>query len=257
MPIQRPENFRFNPFSTLATGLMSAGLGFRGSDKTTYYRDSSLYGNHGVLTNMDPATDWVWDDYLGRWGINDRASTSITLATPKVFPPIWTCSLWCRGNGGDYRFHGAYGNGVNRNQMLMVRENAIVYVYYDDYSLTSWATTVSGLHHWAMVFDGTNLELWKDGVSLGAQLATGTFTLTAGSVFSTTASVTPYGNHDLLIHNRVLSPSEISQLAYPSNVMLSGLLLPPTRKLWSVATTETPLIYSKRLTPLQLFNNIY
>jgi len=39
---------------------------------------------------------------------------------------------------------------------------------------------------------------------------------------------------DPLIYNRVLSPSEIQQLADPSNVMLSGLILPPKRRLWAV-----------------------
>jgi hypothetical protein len=35
--------------------------------KSNKYVDSSLYGNHGTLTNMDAATDWVWDSTLGRW----------------------------------------------------------------------------------------------------------------------------------------------------------------------------------------------
>ena len=35
------------------------------------------------------------------------------------------------------------------------------------------------------------------------------------------------------MHNRVLSLAEIRQLADPSNVMLSGLILPPRRRLFA------------------------
>ncbi len=40
---------------------------------------------------------------------------------------------------------------------------------------------------------------------------------------------------DVLLYDRALSPSEIQQLADPSNVMLSGLIVPAQRKVWSVA----------------------
>jgi hypothetical protein len=46
---------------------------------------------------------------------------------------------------------------------------------------------------------------------------------------------------DILIYNRALSPAEIQQLADPSNVMLSGLILPPRRRLWAVSGGGAPV----------------
>jgi len=50
---------------------------------------------------------------------------------------------------------------------------------------------------------------------------------------------------DVMLHGRVLTPPEIQALADPSNVMLSGLILPPRRRLWAVgsggATVEASL----------------
>ena len=39
------------------------------------YVDSSGYGNHGTLTNMDAASDWVWIPELGRW-LNQAAKAA-------------------------------------------------------------------------------------------------------------------------------------------------------------------------------------
>lgn len=62
---QRPSYPRIDFTHPLASGLVFAGLG--GGASTLQYTDSSPYGNHGVLTNMEPATDWVFDQTLGRW----------------------------------------------------------------------------------------------------------------------------------------------------------------------------------------------
>jgi hypothetical protein len=44
-----------------------------------------------------------------------------------------------------------------------------------------------------------------------------------------------------MLWGRAISPSEIQQLADPSNVMLSGLILPPTRRLWGVGGGIAPV----------------
>ena len=91
--LQRPDNFRLNPYSPLANGLVFAGLG--ALPGTTHYHDSSLHGNDGTLTNMDPATDWTWVPELGRRGVSIKeqgdyvAAPSIQLGSGDFTVSVW------------------------------------------------------------------------------------------------------------------------------------------------------------------------
>lgn len=103
--VQRPNRFTLNRRSPLANGLVFAGLGqFPGSN---LYKDSSLYGNHGTLTGMNPLTDWVRVPTLGRWAVNSKVDAYIgkvpacfTIALPM------TVSVWVRPNAasGNYEY---------------------------------------------------------------------------------------------------------------------------------------------------------
>jgi hypothetical protein len=94
---ERPRDFWLNGGHPLATGLVFAGLGrVTGS---THYRDSSPYNNHGTLTNMDAATDWVWSDYLQRWVLDfDPAATAdyVVATRSPTSSGTFTISGWAR-----------------------------------------------------------------------------------------------------------------------------------------------------------------
>ena len=51
------------------------------------WRDISGYHNHGTLTNMDPATDWVGEAPPGGGGSLDIGGGSGYVALPSAFPP--------------------------------------------------------------------------------------------------------------------------------------------------------------------------
>ena len=65
---QRPTIFDLDYQSPLGRGLVYAGLG--SGPGTLRATDSSIQRNHGTLTNMNPATDWVWAQELGRKGLD-------------------------------------------------------------------------------------------------------------------------------------------------------------------------------------------
>ena len=92
MPI-RPAYPRINILSPLAKGLVFAGLG--GGAGSVGLVDASGYGNDGVLTGMDPATDWVWADELGRWALDfDGANDCVTAPNFVGLPTAMSFSLW-------------------------------------------------------------------------------------------------------------------------------------------------------------------
>ena len=53
---QRPDKFALDPYHQFDRGNVFAGLG--AFPNTAQYYDSSLQGNAGTLTNMEPETDW-------------------------------------------------------------------------------------------------------------------------------------------------------------------------------------------------------
>ena len=87
---QRPQSFELDHSHPLARGLVFAGLGR--VPHSLVYRDSSLYGNHGTLTNMAvPATatsGWAWDNFLGRWATRyDGDNDYVSLGTSSILKP--------------------------------------------------------------------------------------------------------------------------------------------------------------------------
>ena len=231
----RPEQFRMYDGHPLAQGLVFAGLGRHVG--SSHYRDSSPYGNHGVLTNMDPVTDWVWVPELGRWAVDfDGVGDKVTC--PAAGVPIgdtpFTLSSWCylRVNG---RFLG-FGDGTWGTNLLFV--NPKVYLQHrTSTGVERYANSVlNSWHHVAGTYDGTNYSVAIDGAGTGNTATYGASNLVdkeirVGWGFS-------QGNviiADTLLYDRALPPAEIQQLADPSNVMLSGLILPPRRRLFASA----------------------
>lgn len=245
---ERPENFRINYGHQLAGGLAFAGLGAFPS--STLYQDSSLYGNHGTSNGF---TDTYWDANLNRFAVQQKGLTSgnVLLAGR---PPLNTtsCTLcgwirmagsWATGYIIDCRAD-ASGNGV----YLGSSGNRPYYIYGSKtvaWSGTS-ATSPNQLtdNQWAhecLVIKGSELTLYENGVAVAVAEKAGNIGVSSALV----SGLNAYKDirvADPLIYNRALSPAEIQQLADPSNVMLSGLILPPRRRVFAAAVGggETP-----------------
>lgn len=250
--LQRPDNFRLNIFAPSAQGLVFAGLGFRGSDKTTHYHDSSLYGNHGTLNGF-ASSDWIFDGELGRFVYNldgndnyiHLVGSSISLSTLSSFTAaVWLYQRTTPGEPNSYENAIFYKENEFALTLDCSGESNQREFWLRDAS--SWSKvgnvqstgTLLAWQHLAVTFDGTSACGYVNGVlTLGPtgdakQNTTGN--LRIGYDY-TTNDYTDGLVSDPCVWNRALSQAEIQALADPSNVMLSGLILPPRRVLWPVA----------------------
>jgi len=252
--MDRPRQFRLNYGHPLAQGLVFAGLGGPAGVASTLYRDSSLYCNHGTLTNMDPATDWVWDQFLGRWvldfdgsndGVDCGAATSFD-CTDGVSVAFWmkiTSKLVERNlvyKGKNYVLGESWTSQYQTDDTL-------VFGIEQDRCMPHTKNLVGTWHHVTGTFNNqlsaVQIKNYVDGAVYG--LAT-----RAAAIPVTTRSVCIGGGYDgsypmlgrigdPLIYNRALSTSEISILADPSNTMLGGLLMPPKRRYYRIGGGTT------------------
>jgi hypothetical protein len=261
-PLERPDSFELNTDNQLAQGLVFAGLGrIAGS---THYRDSSLYGNHGTLTNMDPATDWVWDNFLGRWVTKyDGSNDEVIMSGVAVTSEPYTLSAWFSTDTYKANLHpilalinSDWGNftGIGASRKWVVDAYQYRFGLVKNFGATAQiiSTTNFSLNRWyhvCGVFDSTtSRSLYVDGALQGSDTATATNpSLPPRLGRDDDAASALLGNvGDPLIHSRALSAAEIQQLAAPSNTMLSGLILPPKRKIWAAVTGEAPAAGSRR-----------
>ena len=202
---------------------------------------STLYdiagSNHGTLTNMDPATDWVMTEK--GWALDFKDTTgqyvdvvgSADANSPSLSAPSVTNSftIAARINFHDLATRGAIGkhlssaNGyaiwVNSNDIRIVAGNASNEIYVNTEQILANHVSVDEWHDWVAVYAfGRRAELWLDGnlidshtetVNTGVANVANTFKVAAEDAADHTwdASVA-----HTLIYSRDLTPSEIQQL---------------------------------------------
>lgn len=219
---------------------------------STHYRDSSLYGTHGTLTAMDASTDWVRDSTLGRWKTEYVYASSqyVNLASPVAFADglPWAVSIWTIPNSAEtiLSFLGdTYA--VGRRSYVRWYDSGAFRLYNTavTYATVLGCTRTNGAAiHLVLNYDGSNVSLYRNAVLINSAAIAGNYSWSRIGANGTTY-FWEGGLTDPLIYNRVLSLPEIQQLADPSNVMLSGLILPPKRKLWPVVSA-TPAAGNRR-----------
>jgi len=244
----RPEGFRLNYASPLATGLVFAGLGAFGSQKPTIFHDSTHFRNHGTLTNMDPKEDWLWVPALGRWaldfdGSDDYVIAGATTGLRGIARNGWTIACWAKWRSGTFETSISLGDsGAVPDGAILVNRNGTIQAYQSDVFRDSGVATPTTWVHLALTRVSSTLgTLYINGVAYSANPTT-TSTDVMDLRMGRSAGGTTYADilaTDGCAWNRVLAPSKISALADPSNAMLSvggvPLLLPPRRRLWPVA----------------------
>jgi len=255
--------------SNLAKGLVFAGLGAHPGASMMV---DSARGNNGTLTNMDPASDWVFVPELGRWGtryteINQTIPVSdcLSLATPLTLcgwamcptTPSYQdalCPLW-KPNEFAFGLMRGYHDGTG--------ENAITAATYDESATTQWrrlniygtdesgAEWVAGewVHVAFQIFSRSRVIIWANGNSIydGFSDNWHPFSPTTHNVAvrgpGTVDVINDYADGsiaDPLGYSRILTPTEIADLADPSNVSLSGMLdWGRTRKRYFLPTSSS------------------
>jgi hypothetical protein len=236
---ERPRAFRLNYESPLARGLVFAGLGaFAGGLSCN---DSSIYRNHGTLTNMDPATDWVWSPILGRWALDFDGSNDY-IPTPFSAPSFpWSVS-----------FFASFTTISSVYVVASFGDDIVVNVSSTDFRMQlndnsgnacKLTTTRSSgtLNHYAITCSGVAAnatKIYLDGVR-GDNAGAVNFQL-AGTL-DIARQNTPAMRYlsglvsDFTVYRDVISESAISALADPGNVLLrcGGVdLIQGVRTLW-------------------------
>lgn len=258
-PRQRPERFLLNRFSPLAESAAFLGLGGFDAAGSVWYPDATqLLGrnpSHGTLTNMDPATDWVWSPELGRW-IADFLATSNQSITAANAASIgagtsYSLSAWVRTSQsaiGIGVMEAGPGTGSGNYGPIMQINNGYARVACNGKMAQVTALTADGQwHHLLAKRVGQVATIVVD--------AKETVTVTHADVanaFERTAFRVGWWGHvnydltgsvaDAMCWERDITLGEISALADPSNVMLEvggvPLILPPRRVSFPAAVAE-------------------
>ena len=240
---ERPENFEVDLSHPLMRGAVLLGLGQ--SHHSPRYRDESAKGNHGVLTNMDPATDWLWEPKLGRRVLDFDGNEYIGGLTKVPVPVIWTHAAWVYIAGYPASTDAHFGicmtfaddpSSLTHDRGLGIetaaqggRVAAYQYAGSEKFGYGP-AVPLAAWNHLVASYDGTNLRAYCNGIA-GSPSASG-----VGFAGYTTPELVlarvKYAGlssrmSDCLCWPRALSAAEIMQLADPSNVMMSGAIREP------------------------------
>ena len=228
----RPGAFTLDPNDSLSWGLKLGLLGMGAGTLTAF--DSSLCRNHGTLTNMDPATDWVFDPALRRWVWDfDGGNQYIPIVNSiPNFAGDLSISYWFmkRGTG----WVGAFSPAVDG-------ATGPIPSYFWWYAGPGqeklfWTTSYTGWHHVCFVRTGDSGTVYRDGVPIGSQTIgtndlSGSWEIGRGDCFY-------YWNGllgDALLHSRALLPAEIARLADRSDPTYGGWIRTLGRRVFPAA----------------------
>jgi hypothetical protein len=232
---QRPDRFELDYTHPLAKGLVFAGLG--NDPGGMMMLDGSGQRNHGTLTNMDPSTDWVFVPELGRWGLDLTDSADHVVVPDEPIVSSITLSMWFRSTTSN----GYYWHLLSRHPDWFISGNATTFrINVDTASDTvkwavfgdSFATIgITSWHHYCGMYDGSTIYAYLDGRLIGNGNTSGSFDYRGftrigayhANISDSALNACGYAV-DPLIFERALTPTEIADLADPSNVYLSGLI---------------------------------
>ena len=218
------SRLRLNPDSPFAKGLVGCWLmGNRACWRSNKLLDLSPYNNHGVLTNMDPAADWVHDGEragLDFDGSNDHIDCGS--GNPLDLVDEFTISSWawisdnklfllCKGDGTSYQYS-LYSDSSRRLSFFYGNNLKVS-------SSTGVTPPVDAWVHVAVVIAGGTVSFFVNGSFDSApaisSLISRTSPLYLGARKNGTSVNFVLNNSKLdavLIHNRALTAAEVAQL---------------------------------------------
>jgi len=252
----RPEYPRLSYGHQLANELVCAWIAPARFVGSMYYHDSSVYGYNGTLTGMDPSSDWGFDGTIGRFAVGGFSNTKY-IQLPNISSYFvnqnYAISFWAYASSAIATPAAFTVNGTD-DLIIYVGDsnfsNGVRYYWRDVGGNIEYGVSVVGrwVHIVAQSTSATNRELWVDGVLRGVNNTD----RSGGGPFSgvrignwaddATQDFTGGKVADVLIHGRALALPEIQQLANP-DPWIGGLIRPPRRVLWPVATVSAATSY--------------
>ena len=195
-----------------------------GGGSTTH--DLSGYGNHGTLTNMDPATDWVVGE--NGWAIDYGAYTNSHYVniTRKVVPDGgYRVSVFCTfrvtGGSGQRRMLFETEPDYSISLGLQTDNKLQAYAHGNVGSVNVFSTNTPELNEWhaaAWVCDGSNLLLYLDADAPTSVAFSQTLAPSAGFHIGTYRSANGRWWHGqigpLYVWDRAITTGEYERLRY-------------------------------------------
>jgi hypothetical protein len=228
----------------------------------TYFHDASGLANHGTLTNMDPATDWVWSSVLGRWALdldgdndylNVPASSTLDSDVPALTLATWVFPRSIKTYG---HLGGRWGRYAIRMRTFSGTTGLTGFVWDSGATSVAAEANISNVPtnqwtHLALVAD-PSVKLYANGILIGTggeltSRATGAMAMVCGSYPAEPAN-SSYTLDGALADwcvwpARALTPPEIQWLAQPQN----RLRVPPCRTVFPSAVVPVEASLSESL----------
>ena len=260
---ERPENFEVDLSHPLMRGAVLLGLGQ--AHHSIRYRDESAKGNHGVLTNMDPATDWLWEPKLGRRVLDfDGSNDYVEIPSPGnvLDGKLVTFACWFNVPSGTATDYPRFIDRIYSGQFAFYWTTSTT-IFAAALNTTGGAQDISNLgvsvpigswHHVVYVYNGADVLLYLDGLLKSTTsfpdgvLANSTAIVRIGQRVDAGTARNFLGiMADTCLWSRALSAAEINMLADPSNVMLSGAIREPRpRRSFVGQVAAKPWLYAHR-----------
>lgn len=190
--------------------------------------DTSGRSNHGTLTNMDAATDWVRSG--GEYAL-DFDGTNDQVSFPAIAPALGFClSMWFRAVNTTRTLHSLFANSQDQSpdiylHLERISGSSYAMNFYNgrEYLGASQSFTLdTGWHHyvWRSAVVTGPVAYFRDGVDIGSSSVNYTATIndagvaSIGSISSLTPGFTAQGQiDDVIRYSRPLSTGEIRTLA--------------------------------------------
>jgi len=233
------DNFEINKDSPFYRGLVGFwAMGNPACRNSNTLIDLSPYGNHGTLTNMDPATDWVQDgeraalDFDGVDDYTDCGNSSILNPTGVI-----TWSLWCMPYvAQDAKCIISKTNTSDFSNIIRTytSPNSWAFTYGNKQIYVSNTLTVAKWQHVVGTYDGTDVKLYVDGIERGFVTQTGLSSNPSYSLRIGSNNGNGYFNgiiDNVLVYNRALSSDEVKQLYNETKDGSYGSLIKPKKQL--------------------------
>jgi hypothetical protein len=181
--------------------------------------DRSGRGNHGTLTNMDPASDWVVSEGKGALdfdGANDFIECGSSIRVDLV---RCSFSLWLRvktlSGGREKRYFSLYAGGPTLWRSFSNANISIVHGGTIDLQ-TSASYSSTAMSHIVCTVSGSSITLFQNGLQIGMGTVSGSFSATGtvriGSGPDVYLEYADCEIDDLTIYNTALTASEVSEI---------------------------------------------
>jgi len=233
-------------YPNLWRGCVGAWCPSEDRSRSNRLTDFSGYNNHGVLTNMDPATDWVPSQgkmALDFDGVNDHAVLTTTDQTILNLPSQnqWSVAFWffagtLKGDNALLAWSGVDGllfyggdSAANRQRMFWSNRGGAL-------AFTTTDLTAGWSHYCIAATDSTQLTYSQNGIASANTTITGSSSSFTNCYIANSTRYSQFGRSlidDIRFYNRAITPSEIRTLSLRRGIAYET---ERPRRYWAVTT---------------------